>query len=91
MWDFSFRRSKSSAFLKSGANRVGDSCPTRKGPLMIVYQEEIAPPGPLPDPASEPADVLFPVYTRGSRQRVRWVRDWMRAHPTDKDGEPFSG
>jgi len=37
---------------------------------MIVYQEEIAPPGPLPDPDSETADVLLSRHPTESLEQI---------------------
>jgi hypothetical protein len=45
---------------------------TRKGPLMKVYQEKIAPPGPLPD-HTEPPDVLL-----FQRTIVEQENDWLK-------------
>jgi hypothetical protein len=48
---------------------------TRKGSLMMVYQEKIAPPGPLPD-HTEPTGVLLSQRTIDSvGQENAWLKE----------------
>ena len=43
---------------------------------MMIYQEKIAPPDPLPDPANEPAEVLL---SRRPTESLQQENSWLKA------------
>ena len=61
---------------QAGTINTEDYCPKRKWFLVMVYQEKVAPPGPLPVLASEPSDVLLSQRTIDSlEQENAWLKE----------------
>jgi hypothetical protein len=42
---------------------------------MMVYQEKIAPPGPLPDQTEPPDVLLFPRTIESVEQETEWLKE----------------
>jgi hypothetical protein len=71
---------------RSSAPSPNGSWFTRKGPLMKVYQEKIAPPGALPDHTEPPDVLLFQRTIESVEQENEWLKEQLAGIVRAKKG-----